>query len=95
MVRLESPASQQGVAEGHELAVVAVGMIDIVHGLATVPCLEVLLVRSERNPLVSAECRRIRLWPPAPNRVRLGARRYRLGAVPVDDGAESAPELIV
>jgi hypothetical protein len=84
MVRLEPPASQQGVAEGHELAVVAIGTIDAVHGLATVPCLEVLLVRSERNPLVSAECRRIRLWPspPKPHPTRRLKRTYQTSTRP-------------
>jgi hypothetical protein len=51
MVRLQLPASQQGVADGQELTVVAVGTIDVVHGLTTVPCLELLLIRAQCNPL--------------------------------------------
>ena len=50
MVRLERAAGQQRVAEGDELAVVAVGMIDLMHGLNAVPCLELVLVRAQRNP---------------------------------------------
>ena len=53
LVRLESDVREQGVGERCELTVVAVGVVDVVHRLATVPRLGLLLVGHRVPPVRS------------------------------------------
>ncbi len=65
MVWFEACVFEQRVGEGHELSVVAVGMVDIVDGLATIPCLGLLLIRRHRTSSVG-RTRAVTLLKPEP-----------------------------
>ena len=54
LMRLDACASEQGVAERTELAVVPVGVVDVVHRLATVPGLDLPLIDTHRSPLAES-----------------------------------------